>query len=125
MTVIKLIHILAAALSIGGFIVRGIWMLTGTTLLARRWVRVVPHVNDTLLLALGVWLAVQIRQYPFVHGWLTAKIVAIAVYIGLGMVALRLGKTPGVRATAFVAALVTFLYIVGVALTRSATLTLI
>jgi uncharacterized membrane protein SirB2 len=118
-TAIKLIHVTAAVLSIGGFIVRGFWKLTDSRLLQRRWVRVVPHVNDTILLAAGLWLAFSIRQYPFVHGWLTAKLLAILAYIGLGMVALRLGRAPGVRAAAFAAALLVFLYITAVAMTRN------
>jgi uncharacterized membrane protein SirB2 len=121
---VKLIHIITATLSISGFVLRGIWKLTDSPLLRQRWVRIVPHVNDTLLLGLGLWLAFSIRQYPFVHAWLTAKIVAILAYIGLGMVALRFGKTRAVRVTAFAAALAVFAYIVAVALTRSATLSI-
>jgi uncharacterized membrane protein SirB2 len=124
MVTIKLLHILTAVLSISGFIVRGVWKLTASPWLTRRWVRIVPHVNDTLLLALGLWLAFSIRQFPFVHGWLTAKLFAILAYIGLGMVALRFGKSRATRAMAFAAALAVFLYIVGVALTRSPALTL-
>lgn len=124
MGAVKLIHIITATLSISGFVLRGIWKLTDSPLLRQRWVRIVPHVNDTLLLGLGLWLAFSIRQYPFVHAWLTAKIVAILAYIGLGMVALRFGKTRAVRVTAFAAALAVFAYIVAVALTRSATLSI-
>jgi len=92
--------------------------------LQARLTRVAPHVVDALLLATGVALAFRAAQYPFVHGWLTAKIVGIVVYIGLGMVALRRGRTRGTRLAAFAAAILTFGYIVGVALTRSATLTM-
>lgn len=85
-------------------------------------VRVVPHVNDSLLLAAGVVLALRLQQYPLVHGWLTAKLVGLIVYIGLGLVALRFGRTRRVRLISWAAALVVYLYIVGVALTRDATL---
>ena len=60
------------------------------------------------------------RQYPFVQAWLTAKVLALVVYIVLGTVALKRGKTRGVRAFALLAALATFAYIVAVALTRDA-----
>jgi uncharacterized membrane protein SirB2 len=59
------------------------------------------------------------RQYPFVAGWLTAKVVALVVYIGLGMVALRRGRSRRARITAWIAAQAVFLYIVAVALARS------
>ena len=52
-----------------------------------------PHVNDTLLLTSGFGLAVMLGQYPCVNGWLTAKLVALIVYIVLGTVALKRGKT--------------------------------
>jgi uncharacterized membrane protein SirB2 len=120
---LKLVHIIAAALSISGFVLRAIWRFTGSPRLQQRWVRIVPHVNDTVLFATGLWLAYSLRQYPFAHAWLTAKLIAILVYIGLGMVVLRAGKTPVQRATAFAVALAVFLYIVGVALTRSPALT--
>jgi uncharacterized membrane protein SirB2 len=48
-------------------------------------------------------------------------VLAIGLYIGLGMIALRRGKTRGVRLLAWLAALATFAYIVAVALTRNAT----
>lgn len=121
---LKTLHMGLAALSIAGFVLRGGWMLMNSPLLQARLTRVLPHVVDTLLLATGVALALRIAQYPFVHGWLTAKIIGIVVYIGFGMVALKRGRTRSVRIAALVAALATFLYIVGVALTRSASLNL-
>jgi len=121
---LKTLHIGCAAISVAGFVLRGGWMLASSPLLQARLTRVAPHVVDALLLATGVALAFRAAQYPFVHGWLTAKIVGIVVYIGLGMVALRRGRTRGTRLAAFAAAILTFGYIVGVALTRSATLTM-
>jgi uncharacterized membrane protein SirB2 len=110
--------VIAAVLSFTGFFVRGIWMMQGSALLKRRWVKIAPHVVDTILLASAVALAVRIRQYPFVHDWLTAKVAALLVYIALGMVALRFGRTRQMRIAAWAAALAIFLYIVGVAVTR-------
>jgi uncharacterized membrane protein SirB2 len=117
---LKTLHISCAAISIAGFVLRGGWMLIDSPLLQARLTRVLPHVVDTLLLGTGVALALLSAQYPFVHSWLTAKIVALVIYIGLGMVALKRGRTKAVRLTAFAGALLTFGYIVGVALTRSA-----
>jgi uncharacterized membrane protein SirB2 len=58
-------------------------------------------------------------QLPFAQGWLTAKLIGLVVYILLGMMALKRGRTRKVRAVFFVAALTAFAYIVSVALTRS------
>jgi len=113
---LKAIHIATVAISYALFFVRGIWMLTGSPLLGRRWVRVVPHVNDTLLLAAAIWMAIILQQYPGTHGWLTAKVAGLFAYIGLGMAALRYGRTRGVRLAAWIAAQLAFAYIVAVAL---------
>jgi uncharacterized membrane protein SirB2 len=115
---IRALHIACAAISITGFAARGALMLADSPLLRHRLVRIAPHVVDTLLLASAVWLAWFLGQTPFVHGWITAKVFALLAYIVLGMVALKRGRTKGVRAGAFAAALASAGYIVWVALTR-------
>lgn len=111
-------HMACAAASLALFVTRGVWMLRGSPMLQRRWVRVVPHLVDTLLLASALTLAATIRQYPFVDAWLTAKVIALLAYIGLGTVALKRGRTVRVRTAAFIAALLVFGYIVAVARTH-------
>jgi len=96
-------------------VLRGIWMMAGSPLLQARWVRIVPHVNDSLLLASGIGLAVLIRQYPLTHGWLTAKFFALIAYIVLGTIALKRGRTRGQRISAWFAALLVFGYMAAVA----------
>lgn len=118
---IKHVHITAVTLSFALFLLRGVWMLGESAMLERRWVRVVPHVVDTVLLAAGIWLAVMLSQIPGVSEWLTAKIVALVLYIGLGTVALKRGRTRSQRAAAWMAALAVFGYIVAVALTKNPT----
>lgn len=115
----KTIHVTTVVISISLFVLRGLWMMAGSRLLQRRWVRVVPHVNDTLLLASAVALAVITYQYPLRHDWLTAKVIGLVLYIGLGMVALRRGRTKGVRTVAWLLALAVFAYIVAVAYSRN------
>ena len=118
-TLLKYLHVGCVVLSGAGFALRGAWMLQGSPLLAQRWVRVLPHVVDTVLLASAIALAVMLEQYPLVQGWLTAKLIGLVVYIVLGTIALKRGRTRGVRLTAFGAALLVFAYIVAVALTKS------
>lgn len=113
------VHVLSAATSITLFVIRGIWMMRDSSRLRRRWVRIVPHVVDTVLLASAIVLAVLTSQYPLQQQWLTAKIIGLVVYIALGMVALRRGRTKSVRVTAWIAAVAVFAYIVLVAVTRN------
>lgn len=118
---VRVLHAGCAVLSIAGFAARGALMLMESPILHKRFVRVAPHVVDTVLLASAAWLAWFLGLVPFVHGWITAKALALVLYIVLGIFALRRGRTKAQRAAAFVAALATAAYIVAVALTRDAT----
>ena len=113
------IHISAVILSGSLFILRGGWMLWAPRMLDRRWVRVVPHLIDTVLLASAIALTVTIGQYPLVNGWLTAKVGALLIYIVLGSIALKQGRRRSVRIAALIGALLTFGYIVAVARAHS------
>lgn len=117
---LKHLHVTCVALSAAGFVLRGIWMLRASPRLQARWVRIAPHVVDSLLLASAIGLAVWSRQYPIAQDWLTAKVIGLFVYVGLGTVALRRGPTLRVRAAAWCAALLTLAYIVSVAVLRDA-----
>ena len=119
METIKTIHVACALLSITGFFIRGIWMLRDSAMLKQRFVKIAPHIVDTLLLATAVILAVGWNVSPMEQAWLMAKIIALLVYIGLGMVALRFGRSKAIRAVAWVLGLVTFSYIVSVAMSKS------
>ena len=88
-------------------------------MMSKKWVKIVPHVNDTVLLVTATILAISIQQYPFVHSWLSAKIIALLIYIVLGMFALKRAKEMKNKIIFFILALLTFSYIVSVALTRS------
>ena len=117
-SLLKQLHLATLAITLALFVLRGFWMMTHSPRLQARWVRIVPHVNDTLLLASGIGLAVLIQQYPLVHGWLTAKFFALILYIVLGTFALKRGKTRGQRIAAWAAALLVFGYMVAVAITH-------
>lgn len=119
MDILKAVHVGSALLSISGFALRGVWMLQGSPLLKARVTRILPHVVDTLLLGSALALALRSAQYPFVHAWLSAKVLALILYIVLGSIALKYGPTRRARSLAWVAALAVFFYIVAVAIARS------
>jgi uncharacterized membrane protein SirB2 len=117
---LKLLHVACVVVTASGFVLRGIWMLGKSPLLRHPLTRVLPHLNDTLLLAAGTAMAMMLHQYPLVDGWLTAKLLALLLYIVLGTIALKRGRTKRIRILAFGGALLTLSYLVAVALTRSA-----
>ena len=119
-TPVKFVHVGTVIITAGLFLVRGVWMLRESPLLQHPFVRVAPHVNDTVLFVSALTLAAMIGEYPFVTGWLTAKVIGLVVYILLGHVALRRGRNRKERSIAFVAALAVLAYIVAVARCRDA-----
>ncbi len=116
--ILKYTHVAAVIASFALFFLRGLWMMAAPARLAVRWVRVVPHVIDTVLLGSAIALAATTAQYPFVHPWLTAKVLALVLYILLGTVAIRRGRTRRVRIVAWILALGVFGYMVAVARAR-------
>ena len=78
-----------AGISIGLFAARGGMQMAGIDWRQWRWLRVVPHLNDTVLLSAAVALALASHQYPLAQPWLTAKVVALVVYVFAGSRALR------------------------------------
>ena len=117
--VLKHAHMTLAALSGTLFLVRGVWMLADSPLRQRAWVKSMPHMIDSLLLATAIILAWWSGQSPLANAWLTAKVAALIAYILLGSVALKYGKTRLARGAAFVAALACFGYIVATAITKN------
>lgn len=94
-------------LSAAGFTLRGYWMVTESSLLQSKPSRILPHIIDTLLLLSAIALVIMSRQYPIVVGWVTIKIVLLVMYIVLGTLALKRGKTKQQRTGFLVASLLT------------------
>jgi uncharacterized membrane protein SirB2 len=117
----KSVHIVCVTLSISGFCLRWLLLMQKSALAGRlagqRWFRILPHVNDSILLAAAIVLALSIGQYPFVDHWLTAKIFGLLVYIALGALTLKNARRNPRRAMlAGLAAVMVFGWIVSVAL---------
>ena len=116
---LKFTHLACVLLTYVLFFTRGVWLLRGSERLSAAWVRVVPHVIDTVLLASAIGLVLITHQYPGVQLWLTVKIIALAVYIGLGVALFRVCHTRATQLLTWIAAQTVFFYIVFVALTRN------
>lgn len=112
---IKSLHVLCVILSGSLFAARGLLVLAGQRFgnhVALRWL---SYAIDTTLLTSALMLIGIVHQYPFVHGWLTVKVLLLVVYIVLGVFALRRAPTRRSRLLCYVAALSVFAFIASVA----------
>ncbi|AXT37308.1 invasion protein [Alteromonas sp. BL110] len=114
----KHLHLTAVGLSILFFVFRFIWSQFDATALNKKWVRILPHIIDTVLLASAIWLCVILSQYPFVNAWLTFKVIGVVLYIVFGLFALKKAKTKLSKWGFFVAALVVLMATAMVAVTK-------
>ena len=112
---IKWIHIWAVVLSGGLFTARGLMMLLRSQWTNHVSLRYLSVLIDTTLLTAAILLTLILHQYPFVQAWLTVKVVLLIVYIVLGTLALKRGRTRAVRVVTYLAALAVYLFIVSVA----------
>ena len=94
---LRYVHVGAVIASFCLFFLRGLCTMTAPGKLAARQVRVVPHVVDTVLLASAIALATMTAQYPFMQPWLTATVLALALHVLFGAVAIRRGRTRRAR----------------------------
>ena len=116
---VKWLHVGTVILSGALFAARGLMMLARSPWTNHALLRYPSYVIDTVLLAAAVALAAMLHQYPFVHGWLTMKVLLLVVYIVLGSLALKRGRSHGVRALCYFVALAVYAGIVLVARTRA------
>jgi uncharacterized membrane protein SirB2 len=112
------LHVAMAIISLLLFIGRGIWVMQHDPQQRPRWMKWVPHANDTLLLVFGVWLAIMLQQNPLVQTWLSVKLAALLLYILLGMVVMKWASQRHWQLAAWLAALLVYSYMISVAVTK-------
>ena len=116
---VKHIHLTAIALSFILFVLRFIWVMSNSGMMQQKWVKVLPHIIDTVLLLSAITLCIILTQYPIYQPWLTEKVLGLIAYIVLGLFALKLGKTKAVKTVSFIAAVAVFAMIGKIAVTKS------
>lgn len=115
---IKHVHIAAVLASVLLFSLRGAAMLAGSRLANAAPVRWLSYGIDTTLLTAALMLLAVLHLNPFTTPWLALKLMLLVLYIVLGVLALRRGRTRGQRALWLLAALGVFAWMYGVARTR-------
>ncbi|MDJ0832739.1 MAG: SirB2 family protein [Gammaproteobacteria bacterium] len=119
MQFVKEIHIFCAYTTGLGFLLRGVLVIMQSSLSRHRLTRILPHVIDTCLLVSGLLMAYLWSISPFIHMWLSAKILVLLVYIGFGLLMIRWGRSSRRRWLGLTGGLVAYSYIVGVAHSKS------
>ena len=117
-SMVKNAHVFFVVASGAFFVVRGLWALMDSPILSSKWVRILPHINDTLLLCFAVALMAMLGQYPIVDSWLTAKVIGLLLYIAFGTLAIKRGKTKQIQVISFALALFCYGYMISVAITK-------
>ena len=114
---IRHLHVASVVLSGCVFLLRGLLIQAGRkTLALAAPVRYASYTIDTVLLASALLLVAILPWAMFANGWLATKLVLVVVYVVLGTYALKRGRTRRVRAICYLAALATFIIIIGIAI---------
>ena len=112
---IKSVHVWMVLLSGALFALRGMGVL-----LVERWpmampVRIASYAIDTTLLTAALMLLTMLPTSMFANGWLAMKIVLLCIYIVFGTLALKRARSPRLRATFYLLALMTYAWMLTIA----------
>lgn len=118
-TILKHLHMLTAYLTITLFALRLLLDAVGKPAWRQTPLRWIPHANDTILLVAAIGLVVVTPWMPFVHGWLTLKVLLLVGYIVAGVFALKPSISLPVRAVAAFLALLQVAFIFHLAMSKA------
>jgi uncharacterized membrane protein SirB2 len=107
-----------AVISILLFTLRFAWTVVNSPRLQAKWIKITPHIIDTLLLAFGVVMAVQYSINPIEQLWLGEKILAVFAYIFTGYFTLKLARNKPMQIIGYLGAMGWVMLIVRLAMTR-------
>ena len=107
-----------AVFSVGLFTFRFILLLLESKKLNNKWLKISPHIIDTLLLTVGIILAVKLHINPLEQLWLAEKLLAIAAYIFTGYYTLKLARNRTMQIIGYLGAMGWVMLVVRLAMTR-------
>jgi uncharacterized membrane protein SirB2 len=111
----KHLHVWCVTISFAFFLLRAVWHIKSSELLKQKWVKVAPHINDTILLISGAILIYPSINQSTVATWLFIKITLIVGYILTGIFAFR---AKSIQKPLFVLAIFFFASVVYLAVTK-------
>lgn len=116
--ILKHTHLTALAISFLLFFVRGYLMMRESSAAKHKAFLIAPHVINLILIVSGISLAVFLHLNPAHQPWLATKLVALVIYIVLGVLTFKHPKLR-VRKILWLLALVVFAFIVSVAQSKN------
>lgn len=117
--IIKHLHMTVALISILGFIIRGPLAINQHPIMDKKWLKILPHVNDTILLAAAIYLAATLHLHPFNSPFILTKVLALIVYIGLGVIVIKRKGSLRFQWLSYSLAILCFCYILVIAFTKN------
>lgn len=111
-------HLLFVFLTLALFVLRGIWLFTQSPLLQKKIAKILPHVFSLFLLVSGVAVSVLLGFSPSNQPWILAKLIALIVFIALGIITFK-AANKSVSKISWVSALAVYAYIISVAITKT------
>ncbi len=101
----KHLHMTLAVISVALFTLRFIWLLLNSDKLNRKWVKISPHIVDTLLLGLGTAMAIKLAISPLEYMWLAEKLLAVIAYIFTGYYTLKVARNRAMQIFGYLGAM--------------------
>jgi uncharacterized membrane protein SirB2 len=115
---VKHLHLTTIVLSVVLFLFRFVLNILQSPMLQKRWLKILPHIVDTLLLVSAATLCLLLKQYPLVDAWVTEKLIALVMYVFMVTLALKLGHNSFMRGMGLLGALSWITYAGMVALSK-------
>jgi len=114
----KHLHMTLAVVSIVLFTLRFTWTLLQSDMLAKKWVKIAPHIIDSFLLLLGLMMAIKLAINPMEHYWLVEKLIAVCAYIFTGYYTLKVARNRTMQIFGYLGAMGWMLLVVRIAMTK-------
>jgi uncharacterized membrane protein SirB2 len=116
--IVKHLHLTTIVLSVVLFLFRFVLNILQSPMLQKRWLKILPHLVDTLLLVSAATLCLLLKQYPLVDAWVTEKLIALVMYVFMVTLALKLGHNSFMRGMGLLGALSWITYAGMIALSK-------
>lgn len=117
-TIAKNIHLGAIALSFTLFAIRFVLTLKQSQMLQKKWLKITPHIADTLLILSAIWLCIGVSLYPLSSDWATSKLIGLVLYVLSVGFALKWARNNVMRFVGFAGAVAWLLVTSSLAITK-------